>query len=353
MPADRRSAWDRALTGAATGKLTDAARAFEPLTRDDPGNGAAWYNLGLVRAWLGDNRAALEALDRYIEQEPDENRAGTAAALGEVLRFGHGMEDQADYVEYSALFQMRDPQRVIAFLQQWEREGRLIGVQVRQEENMLTGILVEPLTSLAVASGAATLAKLAAYLLVIGDLARFWHTDPEALTRVREEVGQRAAGMLAELDQKRGPANFGDVMAQALAFPTGRVEPAEFEGRVREHVQRYFEETWIHRPLRSLAQVPPVDAAGHGNLRKRLRGVIQFLQDCAAGEVQAYDFDRLRRKLAGTEAPEAAAPEFSALSTAELAALPVESLADEQVEEAYQAAQKLDAHELALGSPRR
>ena len=93
---ERRAAWSRALAGAATGKLTDAARAFEQLVAEDPNDAAAQYNLGLVRAWLGDNKAALEALDRYVALEPDEKRAAEAWTLGEVLRFGQGMEDQAD-----------------------------------------------------------------------------------------------------------------------------------------------------------------------------------------------------------------------------------------------------------------
>ena len=47
-------------------------------------------------------------------------------------------------------------------------------------------------------------------------------------------------------------------------------------------LQLYIEEKWIHKPLRSLSQVPPLDAAGHVGLRKKLRGVVQFLEDCAA-----------------------------------------------------------------------
>src|SRR5262249_25208448 len=151
----------------------------------------------------------------------------------------------------------------------------------------------------------------------------------------------------------RGPANFSEVLADALVFPVGLNDPTEVERRVREQVQKYFEDVWIHRPLRSLGSVPPVDAAGHGTLRKKLRGVIQFLQDCTRG-AQPYDYDRLRRKLGLL--PPAAAPaesggsapvDISALSAAELAALQVAALSDAQVEQAYQAAQKLDAHELA------
>ena len=53
----------------------------------------------------------------------------------------------------------------------------------------------------------------------------------------------------------------------------------------------------MHRPLKSLSQVPPIDAAGHAGLKKKLSGVIQFLQECAAMTHYPCDFDRLRRKL--------------------------------------------------------
>jgi hypothetical protein len=100
--------------------------------------------------------------------------------------------------------------------------------------------------------------------------------------------------------------------------------------------------------------VPPIDAAGHAKLRKQLLGVVQFLQECTPGQPALYDFDRLRRKLGlltgGTPAQPAVgstALDVEALSTAELAALQPDTLTDEQVEQAFQAAQKLDARELA------
>jgi tetratricopeptide (TPR) repeat protein len=129
------------------------------------------------------------------------------------------------------------------------------------------------------------------------------------------------------------------------------------EAKMRDHAQQFFEETWIHRPYRGLSGVPPVDAAGSPNLRKRLRGVIQFYQDCAAGAApRLYDFDRLRRKLgldtAAAPAPAAAAPsapagDVSSMGTAELAALDANSLSDAVLDQAFRAALKLDARELA------
>src|SRR5262249_9060528 len=96
LPATGREAWNQALDRAGTGKLSDAAKAFDQLAQIDPENKASWYNLGLTRAWLGDNRGALEALDRYVALEADEGLAATAWELAEVLRLGRGMNSDAD-----------------------------------------------------------------------------------------------------------------------------------------------------------------------------------------------------------------------------------------------------------------
>jgi len=132
---------------------------------------------------------------------------------------------------------------------------------------------------------------------------------------------------------------------------------------VLEHVQKYYEEIWIHKPRRALAGNTPIDAAAHPTLRKHLRGVIQFIEDCAKGGIVAhYDFNRLRRKLGlirseqpvpSSETPNAGlstqklALDIAAMGTAELAGLKATDLSDEQLEQAYQAAVKLDAEELA------
>ena len=114
---------------------------------------------------------------------------------------------------------------------------------------------------------------------------------------VAPEPGPRRGGGDPE------PIQFHDVVTEALVFPTNLRDP-NAPAKVAEHAQRYYEETWIHQPRRSLAGNTPIDAAAHGNLRKKLRGVVEFIQDCATGSLMAgYDFDRLRRKLGLTEAP--------------------------------------------------
>ena len=52
-----------------------AVRSPGTLTKGDENDPPAWFNLGLTRAWLGDNKAALAALDRYLALENDEGRA--------------------------------------------------------------------------------------------------------------------------------------------------------------------------------------------------------------------------------------------------------------------------------------
>jgi tetratricopeptide (TPR) repeat protein len=358
----KRAAWDRALQAADTPRLTDLVRLFELLTSEDPTDAPAWYNLGVARAWLGDNRAALEALARYVELEADEQAAGEAAALMEVLRCGAGQEDECDYAEHAFGHQFRDPQPVINLLQEWERSGRLIPLPT-QQEGMFMGLVLELTTAqlITVGAPAADAGRLGGYIVIIGNLLQVTSPLKEPFDRIRDEVRQRLALSLAELQERRAPIQFQDVVGEALLFPFKRAE--DNTGRVLQHAEKHYEENWIHKPRRSLSGNTPVDAAAHPRLRKLLRGVIGFIQDCAKGGMIAnYDFDRLRRKLGllegGAAAPSvppdaqataasAAALDIARMGAPELANLKVAELSDEQLEHAYQAAVKLDAEELA------
>ncbi len=351
---DRRAAWDQALASIATPRLGDLARLFDSLTKEDPQDASAWFNLGLARAWLGDNRAALDALNRYLELEVDEDRATTAAALMEVLRFGDGLENECDYHDYSFAFQMKDGPAVTKVLDDWQAAHRLI-VPPNQQEGTLIALVLEFSQAgiLTAGSAPAEVARLAGYFAVMPPIIRVWGTDKDAIGRLRDELRGRLNIGLGEAQERRSPPQFSDVVSEALIFPIG-TEPADAAARrVLDHAENYYEEKWIHKPRRSLSGNNPKDAAGFPVLRKKLRGVIQFIQDCAEhGMLAGYNFDRLRRKLGlSADAPASAvaapgAQNISALGAEELAALNVESLSDEQVEQAFQAAQKLDADEL-------
>jgi tetratricopeptide (TPR) repeat protein len=353
----RRAAWDAALGNFESGRLGELAAAFDKLTADHPDDGAAWFYLGLTRAWLGENARALEALDRHLQQESDDERAATAAALQEVLRCGHGLEEAGDYSEFAFLYPFREVAGIESLLQEWTRSRRLVPMQSTQEGTFV-GLLLETSTTglLTAGSPGADAGRFAGTLLIAGNVFRVTSPLKEPFDRLKDEVRQRLALGLTELREGRGPVQYHDVVAEALLFPyTGDEKSAQ--EKVRQHVERYYEETWVHKPRKVLAGNTPVDAAGHALLRKKLLGVIRFIEDCArGGSISSYDFNRLRRKLgltAGGAAPAATAPaaagpgDIAAMGAAELGGLAPESLGAAQLEQAWQAAQKLDAGELA------
>jgi tetratricopeptide (TPR) repeat protein len=352
---NRRATWDRALAGSLTGRFPDAVRAFETLTREEANDPAAWYNLAISNAWVGNHPDALEALERYVTLESDESKAAAAWALGEVLRCGDGMQDRADYAEYSAVYQVRDPRPLIAALQEWQKTNRLVVIQADEQGTSLTALLLEAPSGLITSEASSQPLRLSSYLMLAGNYLRLACVNKEWLAGAQREVQQKLGPALADPHERVGPPLFSDVVTSALIFPIGVEDEARAQQLVTEHAQKYFEEAWIHQPLHALNGTPPIDAVGHATLRKKLRGVVQFLQECAAtGAIHTYDFDRLRRKLGLLEskpdAPSSAGGvgDIATMGAADLAALPIETLPDAQVELAYQTAQKLDAHELGV-----
>jgi tetratricopeptide (TPR) repeat protein len=352
---ERRAAWDTALKSSATGKLSDAVKAFELLTQGGTVEAAAWYNLGLSLAWAGNNSAAVAALDQYVNAETDETQAAQGWALAEILRFGQGMEDQADTVEHSIAFGVRDPKAFVAALGELEKAGLLTGTRVNQEEGVLSSIVLEPPPpALTPELEAKQNLKPAAYVALMQNFVRLWHTKLEPLTAVFERFKQTLGDLVVQTQAVRGPAKFLESLSEAISFPRSVANQEEAQQRMREGFEKFYEEVWIHRPLKSIGNVPPIDAVGHGVLRKKLRGVLQFLRECGDLTKYPYDFDRLYRKLGlleGAPAPAtadgAAKLDIAALNAAELAALKTDTLSSAELDQAYQAAVKLDAKEIA------
>jgi tetratricopeptide (TPR) repeat protein len=351
--AERKTAWKQAMETQASGKLGHAEQAFAQLAAQDENDAAAWYNLGLVRAWLGRNADALEALDRYVALEANEADAAQAWALGEVLRVGQGMEDQADYVEYSRISPLRDPQPLMNALGALERDKLLAGVQINEQEGILSAALLDPPPpALTPELEARQAPRLGAFLVVLRNVVKLWHINKDVLERTFAGLQKHAGTGLGQSADVRGPAKFHDITAEALVFPRNAHNQEEATARLAEGIEQFFEGQWLHRSLKSLSGVPPIDAAGHPVLRKKLAGVIAFLADCAGLSKYPYDFDRLRRKAGLLDAQPATAagatgPDIGAMGAAELSALAPESLDEAQLEEAFRTALRLDARDLA------
>ena len=169
--------------------LDDLSNLFDGLTKEDAADASAWFNLGLARAWIGDNRPALDALNRYLELETDEARAVTAATLMEVLRFGQGLEDDCDYLEYSFAVRLREPQALAHYIEELQNARRIIIPSTQQEGTFVALILEFSQQGLITAGSApAEFGRLAAYLAVIGPVVRVWGIDRDAVLRIREEL---------------------------------------------------------------------------------------------------------------------------------------------------------------------
>lgn len=343
--------WTELLNNATTGRLIDARTAFAEWTQSRAADKAGWFNLGLVSAWLGDNAAAVEALRNYIDRENDEAAAGDAWALCEVLRCADSMLDEADYSESRAVFSLSKPEPVMALLDKWEKGQRIIGLRANPEQGILTGLVLEPSTRLVETVDVPAYSKLAAYLLVAGNALQLWHSNPSNIDKLVEEVQQAFGSTPVPLQRERAPIMFTDVCSDAMIFPTKQTTELDAGIKVREAAASYFEDRWIHQPLKALSGNAPIDAVGHVNLRKKLRGVLRFIEDCAGlTSVKLYDFARLHNKL-GLESPTAVADELpaeiGAMNAAQLAGMDIEPLSTEQLAEAYRTAIKLDARELA------
>lgn len=384
--------------GLATGRLGDARKAFEQLVALTPDDPAAWFNLGVVLAWLGEQPKAVDALQKAIDLDGDDRRNEEAGALVEVLRCGHGMEADSDHVAHGFLMPIREPNAVMQLLQAWGKMGKLRGVRTDQERGIMMGVIVEEMPSL-LAVGGSTLARVAAKLIVAGGAIRVTHPNRESAAKVADDMRTSLQLAVEAPQETTTPISLGDVALEALAQPVQTSDVAVMEGKLRDHARNYFENVWIHRPLKSLAGNGPVDAVGSSNLRKRVFGVVKFMEDCLAavvphkqiGEqvvpIDVYQFDALRHKLgleyvaadppkvnvppepaapapvAPASAPAAAAPaapapaapaaapkkrDISSMNAGELAGLDLAALSVDEAEQAMRAALKLDAKELAV-----
>jgi|SRR5579883_2185844 len=369
---------------AATGRYSDARKAFEDLTQLTPDDPAAWFNLGVVLAWMGEQPKAVAALVKSVELETDDYRAEEAGALAEVLRCGYGMENDTDHIAYSFILPIRDPQPVENLLKSYSQSGKLRGIRANRETGTIIGLIVEELPSL-IAVGAINLARVAARFMIGQGAIRLTHSNRESVAKVADDIRTALQLAVEQPVESATPLNFGDVVLEALAQPSGSGDEAAMETKLRDYATRYFEERWIHRPLKALSGNTPIDAVGSKVLRKHVFGVVKFLEDCLKvvqpykqiGEqmipINLYDFANLRHKLGleyitaapptvkVPEEPTASQPqaeagvpptpakrEIGAMNAAELAGLDVATLSVDELEQAMRAAVKLDARDLAV-----
>ena len=261
---DRRDeAWNRILPKAA-GRLSEAVQAFESLLQTDANDVAAWYNLALTHAWAGHHPAAIDALNQYVQRETDEEKSANAWTLAEVLLCGQGMEEEANWVEHSIIVPLSDPNTFVnTFLVGQEKQGLLVGTRVDREAGVLTAIFLEPpRTALTVALEAEQPMRFGGNLILGGGMVRIASLHKEIVDGFYQSMREQVGSVLGEPIPARGPGKFPDIPLSYYIFPRSGVgTQEELDTRLRAHLEKEFEEAWIHRPVHSLGGVAPIGIA--------------------------------------------------------------------------------------------
>jgi tetratricopeptide (TPR) repeat protein len=347
---DVKQAWEHAVAVGMNGKLTDAVKAFTALTEKHPDLPEAQYNLGLFLAWLGQSKEALAALETYVGLEQNEEAAIAAVPLLEALRMDRSMAEQSDWTEAAVVYRILDPRAVGEVLQ---NDPHL--VDVRADGGLAVGAFLDrPLPPASEHLALFELPHLAGFMVLMGGGLNLMNTDAGQLHGLRQRLEGQLGQVLEWVSEDRRVISFPRLVDYLLniRLPPG-IGPERGSELVKSHLTQQFEEVWARRQLKSLGGNTPLDAAAHPSLRRKVLGLIRFLEDvCNSFRSEfPYDFDRLRHKLglptSKPMAAKAAKRDILALSAPELATLDATTLSDAEVQQAYQAAVRLDANLIA------
>lgn len=391
-----------------TGRLSDARQGYEQLVQQTPDDPAAWFNLGLIYAWQGENLRAVEALYRSLDAEVDDRLAEQTGTLVEVLLSALGMESAANYLQHFCSLTIRDFQRLFQLLEEKYRQGAIAQLQLKEEEGLVRGLFVEEIPTLVMSEHAPVYRIRARFMIIPPQLHLISLDQNQAQSLAQELYEQSQMALEPPHAWTRTAEPRETVLLYGTLVRPGYENEPEVQRRRLQYVADYFESIWLHQPLRSLEGNSPLDAMGSPRLRKRVFGAVRFMEECyravrglpdkpgeetTAGDEQAYyDFQRLRHKLgleytyvatsgAEAEAAQVAVPvavssqqastgdvaghstsratpapapprDIGAMNIAELAALDRQAMSVDEIEQAMRTALRLEARELAVAFAR-
>jgi tetratricopeptide (TPR) repeat protein len=338
----RRAAWDRRLTGgvSAAADLESMADAFGRLAADEPTDAAAWYNRALCLAWLGHNREAVGCLDRVValEAAAASERAVAAGILAELLRQGAGAEALADDLRFACVLDGL-PSDVSDHLDEFPEVRRVPTPQVPGlEQGPHAEVALFEWLDPPVCADSGAEAEIPAAVgdlpVMLASLTLTRSSGTLRLSSPRADTLQQVEELLAprlgvdprtiRREATPLPLPFLDADLWTVRVLPG-VEPASADELLRDWVEHFYEDIWIHRTRQALEGLSPLAAAhrahqGDPVLRAKLAAVVGFREQLgnrpsASRLYQGYPFDRLRRRL-GLEPSDPAAIERADLTCA-------------------------------------
>jgi tetratricopeptide (TPR) repeat protein len=353
------SLWNSALEAGSTGKLSDAIKAFENVTAGDPQSAAGWFNLGVLRAWNGEDRKAVDALNKSLELDSDAALLEEAGALIEVLRSSISFEKDTDYVTYQGIARILNFDRINEVLGQLMKEMRLLPLRrgEEQDQSSLAAYILQKLPEFSLQLETPVVG-VDADLLIRQDEIFLWSQDQERLHRLIAELHERAKGGISEAQTHTQLITLGSPNPDLLVFPIkDQTDMLALQAKLSDHIRHYFEETWANRSLKSLRGKTPLEASQDPQLKKHLPGLVRFMADWAQVEGprianfapdNLYDFNRLRAKLGlSSSGAASAAIDYDTIDAPTLKGLDADKLNDGELDQAFRASMRLDETDLA------
>ena len=176
-----------------------------------------------------------------------------------------------------------------------------------------------------------------AYVKIVGNIQiaqgviRAWHVSKDAVDKIAEELRDRLNMAVSEPTRVVGIAQFGDLLQEALLFPARVTDPEDAEKKLQAQAKNYFENTWAERQLKSLNGMRPTEANSNPLMRKRLLGIVRFLESVLISatpkkrqgnvivSMMFYSFQDLYKKLNVEVSSDPGSPPAELLAAAEAA----------------------------------
>ncbi len=330
----RRATWNERIAGENLEDLDAAAGLFERLAALDVFDAAAWYNRALCLAWAGKNADAIECLARVVDLEATAafEDAVTAWMLAEVLRQGGGAETLADDLRFAFTigWDPGDTQTLLREFPEIRKVPTPRAPSAAGDEAPEVAVFewldraIDPTDS--TESESKRVVTVLASVFITASTLRLSSLRALNLERIEEQLFPRLEYGPPSVRREAAPLPlaFQDADLWTFRMPP-EIDPSAGDELAREAIERYFENDWIHRKRKGLADRSPLEAsaeAGRGDsvARVKLEAIVRMREQLGRrvstqALYKGYPFDRLRRRL-GLEPSDAGALDPSDLSCA-------------------------------------
>lgn len=338
--------FDRAVNLAGRGCAGMAAGLFAELTQQKSDAASLWFNLGLCRAWMGDDAGAADALRRSVPLEKNPDSAVEAELLAQLLPLQS--TDRLDRRSYK--YTLNSVAKLLSALDQ---QPRLVRMEVPAEQDpdqpYMAGVysVLDRERPKYVKGQELSLDDLPVVAGMVAVTAPGSKSGGTASVELQIELDQDIAAVQrqfeewagADVSRTDGSENVGSVAREQLPwlwkwFLDPEIPAREHDRLRRVWWQRVVHDVWPTSPLAALGGKTPREAGGNPQLKTALSAAVLALDAfCDQFEYQ-LDLQNPRSRLNVAE-PEPISvtddQQLHRLSLVQLHRVPLHELNDQQL----------------------